>query len=115
MASMMAVSGPIYRKGGLTPFLGVVALLAGCATSLPKIEPEKLPEAPAQFKGELGHCLARRGAAAAGEWWKVFNDPVLDDLVERAKRAIPASRSLPHALRRRARWRASPMPTARCR
>jgi outer membrane protein, multidrug efflux system len=86
MKSIMAVSGPIYRKRVLTPFLGVLALLAGCATSLPKIEPEKLPEAPAQFK-ENWAIASPAVAQERGEWWKVFNDPVLDDLVARAERA----------------------------
>ena len=86
MASMMAVSGPIYRKWVLTPFLGVVALVAGCSTSLPKIEPEKLPEAPAQFK-ENWAIASPAVAQERGEWWKVFNDPLLDELVARAERA----------------------------
>ena len=60
--------GPIYRKRVLTPFLVVVALLAGCATSLPKIEPEKLPEAPAQFKENwtIASPPWRRSAASGG-------------------------------------------------
>ena len=86
MASMMAVSGPIYRKWVLTPFLGVVALVAGCSTSLPKIEPEKLPEAPVQFK-ENWAIASPAVAQERGEWWKVFNDPLLDELVARAERA----------------------------
>ena len=86
MASMMAVSGPIYRKWVLTPFLGVVALVAGCSTSLPKIEPEKLPEAPVQFK-ENWAIASPAVAQERGEWWKAFNDPVLDELVARAERA----------------------------
>src|SRR5687767_5495404 len=82
---MKPTSGPIYRKRVLTPFLMVVALLAGCATSLPKIEPEKLPEAPAQFK-ENWTIASPAVAQARGEWWKVFNDPLLDELVGRAER-----------------------------
>jgi multidrug efflux system outer membrane protein len=63
-----------------------VALLVGCATSLPKIEPEKLPQAPAAFKEGDGRWTQAPPAEAQprGEWWKAFSDPVLDDLVERA-------------------------------
>ena len=64
----------------------VVLLLAGCATSLPKIEPEKLPAVPAQFK-ENWAIAAPAEAEPRGEWWKAFNDPVLDDLVARAERS----------------------------
>jgi multidrug efflux system outer membrane protein len=58
-------------------------LLAGCATSLPEIQPEKLPPTPTEFK-ENWTIAAPAAAQPRGEWWKVFNDPVLDGLVERA-------------------------------
>ena len=61
-------------------------LVAGCATSLPKIQPEKLPETPAQFK-ENWAVAAPAEAQPRGEWWKAFNDPVLAGLVARAERA----------------------------
>ena len=83
---LLEVSDPIYRKRVLTPFLMVVALIAGCATSLPKIEPQKLPPTPAEFK-ENWTIASPAVAQERGEWWKVFNDPVLDDLVARAERA----------------------------
>src|ERR1700741_1105736 len=67
----------------------VLALLAGCATSLPKIETEKLPRPPAAFKEGDGRWTQAAPAEAQprGEWWKAFSDPVLDDLVERANRS----------------------------
>ena len=68
-------------KRGLS--LIVVLLLAGCATSLPEIGPEKLPPTPAEFK-ERWTIAAPAAAQPRGEWWKAFNDPVLDGLVERA-------------------------------
>lgn len=68
-------------KRVLTPFL--VVLLVGCATKLPEIEPQKLPEVPAEFK-ESWTIAAPAEAQPRGEWWKTFNDPVLDALVERA-------------------------------
>ena len=66
----------------------LVLLLAGCATSLPKIEPDKLPQPPAAFKEGDGRWTQAPPAEAQprGEWWKAFSDPVLDDLVERANR-----------------------------
>ena len=66
----------------------LVLLLAGCATSLPKIEPDKLPQPPQAFKEGDGRWTQAPPAEAQprGEWWKAFSDPVLDDLVERAGR-----------------------------
>src|SRR5262245_62414938 len=66
----------------------LTVLLAGCATSLPRIESEKLPPPPAAFKEGDGRWTQAPPAAAQprGEWWKAFSDPVLDDLVERANR-----------------------------
>jgi outer membrane protein, multidrug efflux system len=64
----------------------VALLLAGCATSLPKVDETKLPPVPAEFK-ENFTIAAPAEAQPRGEWWKAFNDPVLDDLVARAERA----------------------------
>jgi multidrug efflux system outer membrane protein len=60
--------------------------LAGCATSLPKVEPEKLPAIPSEFKQNFT-VTAPAEAQPRGEWWQAFSDPVLDDLVARAERA----------------------------
>ena len=67
----------------------VAVLLAGCATSLPKIEPERLPPTPAAFKEGDGRWTQAPPAEAQprGEWWRAFSDPVLDELVERANGA----------------------------
>ena len=59
-------------------------LLAGCATSLPEIQPEKLPPTPTEFK-ENWALAVPAAAEPRGEWWKVFNDPVLNELVARAE------------------------------
>jgi len=69
------------EKRGLS--LIVVLLLAGCATSLPKVDEAKLPPVPAEFK-ERWTIAAPAAAQPRGEWWKAFNDPVLDALIERA-------------------------------
>jgi multidrug efflux system outer membrane protein len=68
----------------LVPLLFAL-LLAGCATSLPKVEPEKLPTIPAEFK-EKWTLAAPAEAQPRGEWWKAFSDPALDELVARAER-----------------------------
>ncbi len=67
------------------PPLVLALTLAGCAT-VPAIDTTTLPAAPAAFKEE-GRWVAAVPAAASerGAWWKAFRDPVLDDLVERAK------------------------------
>jgi multidrug efflux system outer membrane protein len=64
----------------------LLVALAGCATSLPEVEPQKLPPVPAEFK-ERWTIAVPAEAQPRGEWWKAFNDPVLDELVERADRA----------------------------
>jgi multidrug efflux system outer membrane protein len=72
--------------GKLGLSLVFLVVLAGCATSLPKVEPEKLPPVPPEFK-ENWTVAAPAEAQLRGEWWKAFADPVLDDLVARAERA----------------------------
>jgi multidrug efflux system outer membrane protein len=67
-------------------FALVFLMLAGCATSLPKVEPEKLPAVPAEFK-ESWTIAAPAEAQPRGEWWKAFSDSVLDELVARAERS----------------------------
>ena len=71
-------------KRGLS--LIALLLIAGCATSLPKVDEAKLPPVPAEFK-ENWTIAAPAAAQPRGEWWKAFNDPVLDGLVERAGRS----------------------------
>ena len=63
-------------------------LIAGCAASLPAIDPAALPAAPQSFKEGDGRWTLAAPAEAQprGEWWRSFSDPVLDELVERANR-----------------------------
>jgi multidrug efflux system outer membrane protein len=69
------------KKRGLSL---IFVLLAGCATSLPTVDADKLPpEPPAEFK-EKWTLAAPAEAQPRGDWWKAFNDPVLDALMERA-------------------------------
>lgn len=68
-------------------------LLAGCSLA-PKLEPPAL-EVPAQFKQltpeERGQWKTAQPADGQprGEWWRVFNDPVLDQLEQEADAASP--------------------------
>src|SRR5918999_5635312 len=61
-------------------------VLAGCSPSFPKVKAKKLPPLPAEFK-ENFTVAAPAEAQPRGEWWRAFNDPVLDELVVRADRA----------------------------
>jgi multidrug efflux system outer membrane protein len=76
------------KKWGLSPFLLVLLMLAGCASSPPQIDGAKLPPVPASFREGDGRWTTTAPAEAQprGEWWKVFSDPVLDELVERTNR-----------------------------
>lgn len=58
-------------------------VLAGCV-SVPDAPPQ--PPVPAKFREDASRWVASKPAEAQdrGTWWKAFNDPVLDDLVERA-------------------------------
>ncbi|MDR7094685.1 multidrug efflux system outer membrane protein [Hydrogenophaga laconesensis] len=73
----------LHRLLALTAAL----VLAGCATALPPL-PASVPTPP-QFKEQPRqneHWTIAQPAEAQprGAWWKAFQDPVLDDLAERA-------------------------------
>jgi NodT family efflux transporter outer membrane factor (OMF) lipoprotein len=63
--------------------LASLMLLAGCAVG-PSYKRPDAPQPPA-FK-EAGEWIVAKPADAApkGKWWEVFNDPVLDGLIEQA-------------------------------
>lgn len=65
----------------------VVSGTGGC-----KVGPNyKDPRPPLQPEWmDSGHPGVQRGAAELTQWWKVFNDPVLNDLIERAYRNNPS-------------------------
>jgi multidrug efflux system outer membrane protein len=61
-------------------------VLTGCA-STSSFAPTTAPEAPAAFREDGGARFVNVAPAEAqprGEWWRVFGDPTLDDLVARA-------------------------------
>ena len=66
--------------------LAAALVLAGCATALPTLPPGV--DTPPQFKEQRGNTqwtIAQPAEAQSrGTWWKAFNDPVLDELIERA-------------------------------
>ena len=71
------------KKISLLLPLVAALVLAGCA-SVATTEPQPLPATPAQFKTVQVVDGVDASAAAQAQWWKVFADPVLDDLTERA-------------------------------
>jgi len=83
-------------------------LLVGCSLSPTYRRPQV--DIPASFKEEPGwQAAAPADAVARGEWWKLFNDPVLNDLQQQvlvsnqnlaaAKAAYDQSRGLVRELR----------------
>src|SRR5229473_2910288 len=75
------------RMRNLSLALVTMAFLAGCAASLPKIDPAALPPTPEAFReGGSFTVAAPAEAQPRGEWWKAFSDPVLDELIDRADR-----------------------------
>ena len=72
-------------KTRLMPLVAAL-VLAGCA-STSSFAPTTAPAAPAAFKEDGGARFVNAAPAegqSRGDWWKVFSDPVLDDLVARA-------------------------------
>lgn len=64
--------------------LVMALVLAGCATSA-VVDTSNVPAAPTSFKESAG-ALSTTPAApqVQGLWWKVFADPVLDGLIDKA-------------------------------
>ena len=58
----------------LTAVLTVTALLAGCSTYRPRIEPEPMVELQASF--------LETGVEAPNRWWEDFGDPGLAEVIE---------------------------------
>lgn len=71
-------------RTALVPLLAAL-VLAGCATSA-SVDPSTLPISPEAFKENAVLATAPPPPQAQGAWWKVFADPVLDQLVEQAGR-----------------------------
>lgn len=74
-------------RTALLPLLAAL-VLAGCATSA-SVDPASIPAAPAAYKenaatASTASATTTTAPQSQGAWWKVFSDPVLDQLVERA-------------------------------
>ncbi|MES1980650.1 MAG: efflux transporter outer membrane subunit [Pseudomonadota bacterium] len=64
--------------------LVMALVLAGCATSA-VVDTSNVPAAPAAFKENVGAVSTNPAQPQVqGIWWKVFADPVLDGLIDRA-------------------------------
>ncbi|WP_035051451.1 efflux transporter outer membrane subunit [Andreprevotia chitinilytica] len=73
------------KKYLITPLLAAL-VLAGCA-NVPVSEPHALPATPAAFKNLPRTAEAAAPAAAPatqGQWWQIFADSRLDELMDRA-------------------------------
>jgi NodT family efflux transporter outer membrane factor (OMF) lipoprotein len=68
-------------QAGLVTLAIVLALLTGCAVGPDYIQP-KAPEMNGWIEKE--NPKIKSGQADVAEWWKSFNDPVLDSLIETA-------------------------------
>jgi NodT family efflux transporter outer membrane factor (OMF) lipoprotein len=77
--------------------LAAVVLLSACTTVGPDFKPPQVPPSLADWKGGSLESLAADvrapGSGQMQEWWRTFNDPVLDELVAEAQRANPDVRT----------------------
>jgi outer membrane protein, multidrug efflux system len=93
---------------------GAALLIAGCAVGPDYKQPD--PAVDAAFEGRS--LVESTGTAPAQAWWKVFGDPLLDDLVAQAQganRSIAAAEARlkeARAARREQNWSFVPAPTA---
>ena len=67
------------------PVLAAALALAGCMMGPNHVDPR--PGAPAQDPFLSGRSPAFTGDEPPGRWWSLFQDPVLDVLIEEALRA----------------------------
>lgn len=95
--------------------IALVALVAGCAVGPDYIEPETPGAAQASFAG--ADDAAFSGELPPGEWWRLYDDPVLDAAVREALeantdlRAAAANLARAEALARGARGERYPSAT----
>ncbi|MEO8020814.1 efflux transporter outer membrane subunit [Polaromonas sp.] len=72
-------------RSALAPLLAAL-VLAGCATAPTPIDPSALPVTPTLFR-ESEAVAVSTAAPFQAQWWKVFSDPTLDQLVDQATRS----------------------------
>ena len=76
--------------------LAAVVLLSSCTTVGPDFKRPEVPPSLVDWKGGSLEPLAPDRAPASGqtqEWWRNFNDPVLDHLIAEAQRVNPNVRT----------------------
>lgn len=86
--SIRPLSGAVPRKsGGPAVLLLCALLLGGCFNLSPAYRPPDM-FLPSEYKEEQGWKTSEpREQADRGPWWKVFDDPFLNDLMDQANRA----------------------------
>jgi len=67
-------------------FLLPLLVLCGCAAVGPSYEEPEI-RTPDAWSEKIAGQVAADQQASLQTWWKIFNDPVLDDLIERARQA----------------------------
>jgi NodT family efflux transporter outer membrane factor (OMF) lipoprotein len=74
----MAEAGSGLRRRWRAALLGAAVALAGCSVAMPKLD----PPIPAQWQ----HAMAAQAAAPTDlhGWWRAFDDPALNALVDQA-------------------------------
>ena len=79
VADLLRGIDALLRKGVL---LALAAVLVGCAT----VGPDYQPPPPVQLPTQWGEENATAQSLAVDAWWKLFNDPILSQLIERGAR-----------------------------
>lgn len=64
----------------------MVLVLSGCAAVGPDYEKPEIPT-PDAWSEQIAGDLGRDRDATLQSWWNIFNDPLLDGLIERARQA----------------------------
>jgi multidrug efflux system outer membrane protein len=95
--------------------IALASILAGCMVG-PDYQPP-VPEADAQFAGQT--LVETTPGTPEQDWWKVFGDPLLDELIDQAQTsnlslaAAEARLREARASRREEQWEFVPVPTGR--
>ncbi len=77
----------LYRSGrGLTPFaILFIIVLSGCAVGPDYVKPQMQVSPDWSTKMEGGLNAGEMDPNTLAEWWTTINDPILNNLIERAK------------------------------
>lgn len=95
-AGLSSVRHAAKRSGGGAVALACAVLLGACRVVGPDFERPRLPWLANWTGGSLAPLAARSRGAHSGHiqvWWRHFNDPVLDQLINEAQRMNPTVRT----------------------